>query len=436
MKKLYLYILLLVSSLSLLACSTETSTREQQQDLENIDIAYTPEGKKVGLTIVTTNDDQVKDSLTFPLKGKLDVSKYELPAIFIELTKDGYVWQKTLPVENGEFSDDIPLFFGNGIHELKIHFVGDLNNVQFLDELTEDILQVGATVLIDNESGDWEHIRYETVFQERGIQLDTPSTSKEQADLTFRVAGSLDKETPYGKKTSHLGITMSKDGEYAEDVIPIKDATFDKEFYLRFGPGKYFVTISAPDLKDPYRDPFDYTEVAQFFVENTSPEDVRHTAPSRGIESEDPTIIALAHELVNDTMSDRENAKAIYDYTATSISYNTGKYYFIGNTWDDSALNTLKFKNGICLDYAYLATALLRAAGMEARVIYGTAGYGDEHGGHAWVEVIVDGQWLTMDPTWGAGYVYEKRFEPFYSEDFFDPTDEAFETHVWESVAY
>ncbi len=69
---------------------------------------------------------------------------------------------------------------------------------------------------------------------------------------------------------------------------------------------------------------------------------------------------------------------------------------------------------------------------MEAHYVNGDAGER-----HAWVEVKVDGEWLEMDPTWGAGYIIDGKFQFHYTEDYFDP-DPAFlaETHTREGIMY
>ena len=69
---------------------------------------------------------------------------------------------------------------------------------------------------------------------------------------------------------------------------------------------------------------------------------------------------------------------------------------------------------------------------MEANFVEGDAGER-----HAWVEVKVDGEWIVMDPTWGAGYVHEGTFHFQYNEDYFDP-DPAFlaETHTRDGIVY
>jgi hypothetical protein len=68
-----------------------------------------------------------------------------------------------------------------------------------------------------------------------------------------------------------------------------------------------------------------------------------------------------------------------------------------------SASAVLEKKVGDCTEHTWLATALLRAAGVAARPVYGVAYTGDSEksfGYHAWVEVELDGHWVAIDPTW------------------------------------
>lgn len=110
--------------------------------------------------------------------------------------------------------------------------------------------------------------------------------------------------------------------------------------------------------------------------------------------------------------------------------------------WDDSALKTLELKSGVCQDYAFLAIALLRASDIEARFVEGKAGAGLLSRGllgarHAWVEANIDENWLTMDPTWGAGYIENDQFVAKFNEAYFDPNMEEFDkTHARTGVAY
>lgn len=57
-----------------------------------------------------------------------------------------------------------------------------------------------------------------------------------------------------------------------------------------------------------------------------------------------------------------------------------------------------------CEEQANTLVSLLRAEGIppsETRVVLGKVRFGDEEGGHAWVELISNGHWLALEPTSG-----------------------------------
>lgn len=392
------------------------------------DITYTSFGQDAELTIQDPNSGYVNANETFLLTGKIDTRNSPNETVMLELIKDGHSWKHVLPIKNDEFTYTLPLFYGKGVHKLKIYVP---------DKVKENYYQEGSILYIDNES-DFisEPITYTTTYMERGVTLSSPTYGGEVTDLTYRIKGSIDKDAPFAKETDHLYITTKKDGDEALAVIPVNNYTFDDEFYLRFGPGKYEVTVSVPKIKEKNSAQYYYYHVANFTVENIASEDQRDTLPSRGVQSDSPEIVAIANKLITDTMSDREKAKSVYEYTAKTISYDVKKLKNSEFEWDDSALKVLNLQTGICQDYTYLALALLRAGGMEARYVAGTAGAGFNFSRHAWVEVKVDGEWLTMDPTWGAGYIENGIFVANYTEDFFEPSEIAFKTHTRQGVEY
>lgn len=68
-----------------------------------------------------------------------------------------------------------------------------------------------------------------------------------------------------------------------------------------------------------------------------------------------------------------------------------------------SVLDVIKKRQGDCTEHAALFVTLARAVGLPAREVSGVIYMGDDHkafGGHAWVEVALDGRWISMDPTW------------------------------------
>jgi hypothetical protein len=63
-------------------------------------------------------------------------------------------------------------------------------------------------------------------------------------------------------------------------------------------------------------------------------------------------------------------------------------------------MDLIKSRKGECSAHALLFTTLARAAGIPAREAWGWMYMGDTYqsfGGHAWNEVILDGQWVPVD---------------------------------------
>ena len=68
-----------------------------------------------------------------------------------------------------------------------------------------------------------------------------------------------------------------------------------------------------------------------------------------------------------------------------------------------TVFDTIRDRTGDCTEFADLFTTLARAAGLPARTVVGLA-YQDgsqDFGLHAWNEVVIDGHWRGVDPTWG-----------------------------------
>ncbi|MBW2092360.1 MAG: transglutaminase domain-containing protein [Deltaproteobacteria bacterium] len=65
-----------------------------------------------------------------------------------------------------------------------------------------------------------------------------------------------------------------------------------------------------------------------------------------------------------------------------------------------SAVDVLKTKVGDCNEHAVLAAALLRSAGVPARIVAGVLYFEDRFYYHAWVEAYW-GRWMAVDPVLG-----------------------------------
>ncbi|MGE6754010.1 transglutaminase domain-containing protein [Rossellomorea sp. NPDC071047] len=389
------------------------------------DVTLTPFGQDAALSL-SSESSFIKGNEIFPLKGEA-ANLTDEDTIMLRLKKDSQNWTHVIPVKNGKFSYDVPLFFGKGKHELE---------VLVPDEERESYYQTATTLIIDNESVRvMSPIEYADKYRERGVTLESPQFGGEKSDGVYSIKGSIDPKAEFGPETTHIYITTKKGEDEALDVIPVDDFTFEDSFYLRFGPGTYEVTLSVPEIKEENSDYFRFFGFAKFEVESTG-EDKRDLLPSRGVQSDAQEIKEQAKTVTAGQTSDRDKAKAIYDYVAKNVSYDVEKYEYDDFNWDDSALKTLETRTGVCQDYAYLAIALLRASDIEARFVEGRAG-GIFPGRHAWVEANLDGEWVTLDPTWGSGYLKDGKFVPAFNEDYFDPDMNEFnKTHTRTGVSY
>ncbi|MCM3576034.1 transglutaminase-like domain-containing protein [Mesobacillus subterraneus] len=390
------------------------------------DLVLTPFGQDAEVAL-GVDSGYVKKNEIFRLEGEAGNLTDE-DTVMLQLTKDMESWKHIMPIKDGKFSYDVPLFYGKGVHELE---------VLVPDEERENYYQTATTILIDNESDKTMlPIEYMDQYLERGVTLESPVYGGEETDGMYSIKGKIDPNAVFGPETTHIYITTKKGEDEALDVIPVKDFTFDDSFYLRFGPGTYEVILSVPEIKEENSDYFRFYGFARFEVESTG-EDQRDLLPSRGVQSDSEQIIQLASEITAGKSTERDKAKAIYEYVAKTVAYDVEKLETDDFEWDDSALKTLDLKTGVCQDYSYLAIALLRASDIESRFVEGMARGGWWPSRHAWVEAKIDGEWITMDPTWGSGYVDDGKFVAKYDEKYFDPNMTEFEkTHTRTGISY
>ena len=97
-------------------------------------------------------------------------------------------------------------------------------------------------------------------------------------------------------------------------------------------------------------------------------------------------------------------------------------YEFLVNTpnYPDNPLPGVEVSD--CEEKANTLVSLMRARAVapeEVRVVLGKVTFDDVETGHAWVELLMDGQWLALDPSWGPywdseiGKLVQRRGLPF-----------------------
>ncbi len=120
--------------------------------------------------------------------------------------------------------------------------------------------------------------------------------------------------------------------------------------------------------------------------------------------------LALVNKLTANKESDKEKFDMIFTWVTKNISYDYYSYLAPTGSSIPRIDRILKYKAGICLDYAYLMDTLCELAGITNVSISGYAKddlfdvndsiYMDNH---AWNAVKLDNYWYVYDITWSSG---------------------------------
>lgn len=142
----------------------------------------------------------------------------------------------------------------------------------------------------------------------------------------------------------------------------------------------------------------------------TSPAAVRSLAeappgaflrPTASIDSEHPAVVRKAQELVAGAAGERERAVRLHDFVRDEV-----RFGFESAFYDMKASEVLEARRGFCIPKTTLLVALLRAAGIPARVrvvdlgskvLDGVLSTGGDYVDHSYTEVFLEGRWLRLD---------------------------------------
>jgi len=91
--------------------------------------------------------------------------------------------------------------------------------------------------------------------------------------------------------------------------------------------------------------------------------------------------------------SEYEKVKAVHDYVVNNVSYDT-------TLEKHSTYNAVCERTSVCQGYASMLYNMMIRAGVDCRIIGGTADNGSGPGAHAWNIVKIDGVWYHVDSTW------------------------------------
>ncbi len=149
------------------------------------------------------------------------------------------------------------------------------------------------------------------------------------------------------------------------------------------------------------------------------------------------SVDQLAQYLAAPGWDEAGRMQALFRWVTDRIRYDvTG--FRSGDYGDLSPEAVLQRRSAVCDGYAGLFSAVGRRLGLQVAIIPGLAKgvtaddtWATLTENHAWNAVQIEGQWLLLDATWGAGYLnergqYEHQFRPFY---FRTPPEDLIWTH-------
>ena len=172
----------------------------------------------------------------------------------------------------------------------------------------------------------------------------------------------------------------------------------EESFALNLGDGQYKVSILEHISGNQYR-PVS-TETLRVSLKDPT---VIYLSSVQEIRwHNEMTAIQKAAELTEGLTTDDEKTVAIYEYVVSNISYDYDKFATISSSYLPDIDDTFVSGQGICYDYSSLFAAMMRSVGVPARMVKGYAPGVSEY--HAWNEVLIDGEWKTLDTTMDAAY--------------------------------
>jgi len=113
-------------------------------------------------------------------------------------------------------------------------------------------------------------------------------------------------------------------------------------------------------------------------------------APNALFQSDDSEVRSIANKVVAGNPDAFASALALRDWTVANMRFDAGIAIV-------PASEVVRNRAGTCFAYAVLLGSLTRAAGIPSRLKMGFAYADGIWGGHAWIEVLVNGKWIPID---------------------------------------
>lgn len=244
----------------------------------------------------------------------------------------------------------------------------------------------------------------------------------------FAMPSDYDTKTS-SQKVKRINVSFSPE---PTKVTEIKDSfgnTFKEVYYENVNKNISVIIDFDVDVTSTLH-PIEST--ASFPLKDIPENTLLYLQPTKLVQAKDKEIASLARKLTSNTTSLYEAVNNIINFVTDNVkyTYNPPQY---------DATYTLATKTGNCQNFAHLSIALLRAAGIPARIVGGIslkepwkvpAGKGATlvqsmgQGGHAWIEVFFpDLGWLLYDPQQSKQFTSTRHIKQTHGLDSNDIND-------------
>ncbi len=181
-----------------------------------------------------------------------------------------------------------------------------------------------------------------------------------------------------------------------EILTPLTDANF-KGFEFRGNNklGRFRVPEDGV-LRLDFKIDTDFSNFEEFAGEDDAAKYLQDNRLTKPI----PEVVGKAREITSGLNSREEKVIAITRWINSYLEYDLS---FINK--DPLVADTYRDRKGVCKDFSHLMLSMLHSIGVPARFAAGLIYSGKDWGFHGWVEVLIDGKWIPVDPTYNEAFI-------------------------------
>lgn len=140
-------------------------------------------------------------------------------------------------------------------------------------------------------------------------------------------------------------------------------------------------------------------------------------------EAQTSTTKDVANYINANFTTEKDKVRAVYAWTTNTFEYDYDNMFALNfyEKKENKAEKMMRLRKGICENYAAVFSEICNKCGIKAYVVPGYTRHDDftSYLPHAWCSAVVDNEYFLFDPTWGAGYISNKKFVRKLSNDYF-----------------